>query len=319
MVLRSICRYKNIGAFSCFAALLFCFTCGCSSSGKDGLIVFTSMRDGRSQIYTMGADGKGQKRLLRSQSSDDSPWWSPDRSKVVFSSERDGSRELYIVTAKGRELRKLTSDDGEKKAPVWSPDGSLIAFQLTRKSKGEIYLVKPDGTEQRPLFGRAAAAVKGKKCQWMMPCWYPDSRALLVVKEEKERQALWKVDVATGKAVEVTKTDKHDLWPSVSAAGEKVLLSSDEGDVYHIYLLAEKGNNRVMLTNNQPGPDNTQPRWSTDGNSFVFVSSESGSKQIYRMKSDFRSGVVKYEKARRLTGGRTDNYDPCWGPPRRGK
>ena len=55
---------------------------------SEGQIVFTSSRDGNSEIYVINADGTGEKRLTVSSYPDEEPDWSPDNALIAFSSDR---------------------------------------------------------------------------------------------------------------------------------------------------------------------------------------------------------------------------------------
>ena len=59
--------------------------------GGNGLIAFTSSRDGDVEIYLMNPDGTGQRRLTNSPGSDSQPSWSPDGTRIAFTSLRDGN------------------------------------------------------------------------------------------------------------------------------------------------------------------------------------------------------------------------------------
>jgi Tol biopolymer transport system component len=56
---------------------VFDFTASWSPDGSK--VVFTSTRDGNSEIYVMNADGTGQTRLTNSAASDYAPSWGPLR------------------------------------------------------------------------------------------------------------------------------------------------------------------------------------------------------------------------------------------------
>jgi len=291
--------------------LAFAGIAGCSSSGREGAVVFTSSRSGKPQLYLMRPDGKGQKRLLKSAFSDESPWWSPDGSKIVFASNRTGKWDLFSTTHRGASPVQLTRESGDNRNPAWSPDGSLIAFQTDRRGSWEIFLMEPDGSGQRPLMKTAS----GDRPGWMMPAWYSESRALAIVREHRGVRTIWKADVKTGKSVPVTRTSKHDMWPSLGPAGDTLLFASDESDHYQVYLYDEKEKSKLMLTSSNPDPDNTQPRWAPGGNGFLFVSSTRGNRDIYRLSlSNGGKDGKKYLRAKALTTTRHDDYDPCWCP-----
>jgi TolB protein len=53
-------------------------------------LVFQSARYGQSELYVIGVDGSGERRLTHNLADDTHPAWSPDGSTIVFDSFRDG-------------------------------------------------------------------------------------------------------------------------------------------------------------------------------------------------------------------------------------
>ena len=63
---------------------------------KDGTIVFTSVRDGDMEIYSMRPDGSAVTRLTRRPGPDGGPFFSPDGSQIVFRGrELQPGKELH--------------------------------------------------------------------------------------------------------------------------------------------------------------------------------------------------------------------------------
>jgi TolB protein len=138
--------------------------------GPDGRIVFTSVRDGDMEIYSMNADGGDVKRLTHRVGPDGGPFFSRDGKQIVFRGRtlepgpelddyrtllRDGlwrptSLEIFVMNPDGGNLRQVTSLGGASFAPYFSPDGKKIIFASNKSDpRGrdfELWLINVDGT-----------------------------------------------------------------------------------------------------------------------------------------------------------------------------
>ena len=84
-------------------------------------IAFSSMNDGRFDIFTISIDGSNMRKLTEDQGNNEDPCWSPDGRYIVFSSNRMGGYHLYIMNANGQNQRRITFSKGEETSPSWSP------------------------------------------------------------------------------------------------------------------------------------------------------------------------------------------------------
>ncbi len=136
----------------------------------DGLIVFTSVRDGDMEIYSMKEDGSDVKRLTNRPGPDGGPFFSWDGSQVAFrgkplepGAELEGYRallkealwrptqlELFVMGRDGTRQRQLTKLGGANFAPSWHPDGKRLVFASNvADPKGrdfDVYMINVDGT-----------------------------------------------------------------------------------------------------------------------------------------------------------------------------
>jgi Tol biopolymer transport system component len=128
-------------------------------------IAYTSFRHGLGDIYVIGADGRGERRLTTHPAHDDQAAWSPDGTRIAFVSNRNGNPELYVMNADGTGQRRVLVSPGREYYPTWSPDGARIAFQSDLSGRPNVWAVNLDGSSlvrltpddflnQRPSWSR---------------------------------------------------------------------------------------------------------------------------------------------------------------------
>jgi Tol biopolymer transport system component len=169
----------------------------------DGLVVFTSVRDGDMEIYSMGRDGSNVRRLTNSPGPDGGPFFSWDGKRVVFRGRplgpgaelddyrallkeglwRPTSLELFVMDRDGSNLRQITRLGGANFAPSWHPDGRRIIFSSNvHDPKGrnfDLYLINIDGTGlERVTFNETFDG---------FPMFSPDGKRLVFASNRQAR------------------------------------------------------------------------------------------------------------------------------------
>ena len=127
-----------------------------SWSPDGGQIAFVSGRDGGSEIYVIGVDGQGRKRVTHDLAPKRYPSFSPDGRRIAYEDGRDGLFfDINVVDADGGNRKKL-----EDKAmyPSWSPDGQVIAYFVSdgiwpANFRATIHLMASNGRYIRQLSG----------------------------------------------------------------------------------------------------------------------------------------------------------------------
>ncbi len=136
----------------------------------DGLIAFTSVRDGDMEIYTMKADGSDVRRLTDSPGPDGGPFFSWDGQWIAYRGRplapgaefddymkllkqhlwRPTKLEIYVMDRTGGHKRQITSLGAASFAPSWHPDGKRLVFASNYKDPQQrnfdIFLINLDGT-----------------------------------------------------------------------------------------------------------------------------------------------------------------------------
>ena len=115
-------------------------------------IAFASRRADavRHDIYVIGADGKGLRRVTHELWGGFRPAFSPDGKRIAYMAEHEGFFHIYVVDSDGRNLQRLTHNEENHWGPAWSPDGRKMAYWiwdgiLEGKLHGTIHLMDADG------------------------------------------------------------------------------------------------------------------------------------------------------------------------------
>jgi VCBS repeat-containing protein len=242
----------------------------------NNLIVFSTTRDGNSEIYVMGVDGTSQTRVTNDPAADAFPAWSPDRSKIAFISDRDGSFEVYVMNANGTSPVRLTTGGLVEGAIDWSPDGSRLAFTSNRDGNPEIYIMNVDGTGLTRLAKSRAID--------MSPRWSPDGTRIAFASDRKRSFEIYVMNSDGTGLTRLTNNAFTSVGPAWSPDGTKIAFTTNRDGNFEIYVMNTDGSGPTRLTNNAATDE--EPSWSSDGNKVIFTSLRDGNAEIYVMNAD---------------------------------
>ncbi len=133
-------------------------------------IVFTSMRSGDLDIWSMNLDGTGLRQLTDMVGYEGGPFFSPDGSEIVFRAYypadlkeeedyrrllgehliRPGTLNLYVMNADGSDKRLVLENGAANFAPYFFPDGERVIFSSNLGDPDgrnfDLYMIHKDGT-----------------------------------------------------------------------------------------------------------------------------------------------------------------------------
>ncbi len=259
---------------------------------KTAKIVFTSNRDGNSEIYIMNVNGSEQKNLTQHSARDGAPVWSQTGEHIAFHSDRHGLRDIYIMDADGKNVQKLFKDLVYREFPTWSPDGKMLAYYRWDGDERAIYIAHIE--EQREEHIASAGPLAG------FPDWSPDgSEIIFTFRFEHARGTafLRVVNINTKAETTLFEPDEpaslfHADW---APDGKKIAFSWLKKGVY----VLDGSNKAEKLT------AGTFPAWGPRGDELLYV--ERG--QIFTFNLESRI-------SKQLTGGAgTINVEPNWFDP----
>jgi len=139
-------------------------------SPKGDKIVFTSVRSGDLELYSMNLDGTGVTRLTNELGYDGGAFFSWDGKQIVYRAwhytdsietakyrellaqnlVRPSRMELFVMNADGSGKRQITSNGAANFAPFFHPDNKRIIFASNladpKRRDFDLYLINIDGT-----------------------------------------------------------------------------------------------------------------------------------------------------------------------------
>jgi len=195
------------------------------------------------------------------------PQISPDGTQVVFCVQRvERATEkkvtnLWLADSDGRRLRQFTHGKWADTQPRWSPDGATLAFLSNRgnEEQAQIHLMSVDGGEARPLTD-----LKGNFASFE---WSPDGSKLVCQFRLKDADALEREKDEAKKKLGISY--RHITRADYKFDGAGYL----PREHWHIWVIDAESGQATPLT--EGDHDETEPRWSPDGQSILFASNRS--------------------------------------------
>lgn len=266
----------------------------------DRQLLYTSVRDGKPNLFLISPDGTAERQLTREGASLGA--WSPDRTRIAFTSDRTGNAELYVMDADGTHVRRLTSTDPDRENQVvWSPDGKKLVFHRHTDNplSDEILVMDPDGTHEltnHPEFDGD-------------PAWSPDGKEILFVSTRNGdgfRLFLMHPDGTEVRPLPIS-TSGH-TFPAWSPGGKRIAYTDRTGEALEIFTSGADGSDPQKLT--ALGGRNTFAAWSPDGKEIAFehYGNENDPGELWVTSADGTSQRRLGTTGPQLTGR------PAWAP-----
>lgn len=175
----------------------------CDASGRADLFVQPIRPDN-------GQMGTPVQLFSFPRSTQASPTFSPDGSKIAFASDKDGSTRVYVISSQRSEKRAvpqlITKKNRENSCPSWSPDGTKIAYSAKTDGIRQIWIYDfASGEETQLTFGG------GNKEN---PCWAANSLHLVFNSTDSSTSDLYLVNLNQPEAIRITQGPGKKHYPT---------------------------------------------------------------------------------------------------------
>lgn len=257
-------------------------------------------------IFTVPATGGSERRLTERSG----PFaWSPDQKTLAIASRNSvqDSGGIILLTLETGAVRQLTQPPtgavGDF-SPVFSPDGRELAFIRNPGTQvSDVYVVPVTGGEPLRITFNNLFLSGGL-------AWTTDSREIVFSSTHGGLPTLWRVHANGGRLRRVIGGGEYAVQPAISLSGNRLAYVNRKTDT-NIWRVSGPLSSSPTTAPSQivaSTREEYSPRYSPDGNRIVFVSDQSGSREVWVCDSDGRNPV-------QLTSfGGSHTGSPRWSP-----
>lgn len=198
-----------------------------ASFAPDGKIYFSSIMSGNEEIWSINADGSGQRQLTNNTADESMPIISPDNTSIFFVSNKTGAAQVWRMNTDGSNQTQITQNDGgfpmfvspagewlyyhhginrtlwrvsvkggneqvvldkSKSFFSFSPDGLQVAFSERQGEERILTIVSPSDGQIVKTFHLA-----DRKARLLSLVWLPDGKNLAYISANQEfiNNVLW--------------------------------------------------------------------------------------------------------------------------------
>jgi len=199
----------------------------------DGRRVAVTMADAAAHRSIWVYDfARGARTLFRAQaSSDESPVWSPDGSRVAFASERGGAARLFLrAVGGGAEQAPLKTTDAEVPTD-WSSDGRFLAYQAPSPTTGWDIWILPLSGDRKPYPFLQTRADE------LAATFSPDGKWIAYISRESGKSDIYAVPFpGPGESVTISTAGGRD--PKWRGDGKEIFYIADDGKMMAVPIKA---------------------------------------------------------------------------------
>jgi Tol biopolymer transport system component len=242
-------------------------------------IIFSSGRNGNSDIFIMYADGSNQVSLSQNPFEEWAPTWINEDEITFLRQENDAIKriKLNLNTREESRLEMPSNCNLDDKNVLYSAANQYELYSC----KDDIFLLDTKTDE----IGNITEKINGKA---LYPSWSQDGKSLVYTSNHLGTNEVFLFDIESRETRQLTDSKANNERGELSPDGKFLLFSSDE---------FEKGNQEIVLKNLETGDlENISDspgmeliaRFSANGKNIYYGSNKDGNWEIYSCNLETR-------------------------------
>jgi TolB protein len=213
-------------------------------------IYFTSLRNGKTQIFERILSGSMDKHLFPQIDQAFGPAVNPKDGTLLFSIIGQNGTDIWQGNPQTGNAFRLIYSKYIEVSPSWSPHGTAFLFSSDKGGQPQIYMALKDGSDvQRISF-------VGKYNEKAV--WSPDGERIAYCSMDGGKLNIY-TSAIDGKDVRKLTFEGNNENPTWSPDGMSIAFSSDRSGNSQIYIMRRDGSGAIRITN---AGENTSPVWS---------------------------------------------------------
>ena len=219
-------------------------------SRDNSKIYFTSMRNGKPQIYERNLAGSTDKHLFPQIDQAFGPSVNPKDGTLLFSIIGQNGTDIWLGNPQTGNAARLIYTKDIEVSPSWSPYGTAFLFSSDRGGAPQIYMALKDGSDmQRVSF-------VGKYNESAV--WSPEGDKIAYCTMEGGKFNIYTSSIDGSDVIRLTSEGNNER-PTWSPDGMAIAFASDRSGSSQIYIMRRDGSGVTRITN---AGENSSPVWS---------------------------------------------------------
>jgi len=219
-------------------------------------LAFIAREEGKDYLYFLTISNRKLEKVDLPVDTFFSPAWSPDGRQIAIAGVQNGVSNIYLYSIANNKLIQITDDRYADDTPAWSPDGSTIVYSSERDHYWQLVWKSMQKIDQQPV------PLTTYSSQHKSPIFSADGNFLYYSSDRNGIYNLFRLDLSTSEALQLTDIRSAAFQPAISPDGKKMTFTVYQNGNHELYLMSirpqvEKAENTVSEAYSEVASENS--------------------------------------------------------------